>query len=126
MNDSIFYEIVDKSIENQNQDNSSLSEEDVMIAALNVFFTGKLTQVAFSQVTRLVNLVSPVQVPVNFDSYAKYLLKSNNDEIMYKKTWFCDACFKTKTAPVVQMRATKNYLYFLTFLILLFVIRNFH
>ena len=78
-----------------NRPNDKLSKMDLAIAILSVFFNSNLTQKALENVLNLMNFATSYDLPNNFNQLSKYIMEKMNDEIKYKKIWFCDLCIKT-------------------------------
>ena len=69
-------------------DESSL----INMCLLSLFYSGKFTQDAFRSVLRLFKLTTGNDIPTNFNSLVKILLKETDQNINYKKKWFCQKC----------------------------------
>ncbi len=75
---------------------TQLSEAKIIAAVITLFFKGHLTQVAINCVIDLINIVSTVKIPNNFNKCLKYLEdRGSFKKIPYKKRWFCGFCMKT-------------------------------
>ena len=75
---------------------TELSEEKIIEAVITLFFKGHLTQVAINCVIDLINIVSTVKIPNNFNKCLKYLEdRGSFKKIPFKKRWFCGICMET-------------------------------
>ena len=76
------------------QSNGNLSQIDLAISVLAVFFNANLTQKALEDILKLMNFATGCDLPTNFNQLTRLIMKSMDDEIMYKKIWYCDVCTK--------------------------------
>jgi hypothetical protein len=78
--------------ENNNCTNTTIQ---LVEAILTIFFKGHLTQTAANYIIELINIVSAVKIPANFNSCLKFLENNSTyTPIKYNKRRFCDTCNK--------------------------------
>ena len=80
----------ESTVNTQNFDKKTLVE-----AVLAIFFKGHLTQTASNLIIELINIISIVKIPSNFNSCLKFLEnKGVSQKIHFEKRWFCSYCQK--------------------------------
>ena len=98
--------------------NESLTELDLAVAILGVFFNSSLTQTALENILNLMNIVTGKDLPKSFNQLSKFIMKTTDDEIKYEKIWYCDVCVKSfekldnrfkRNCPVCESRLSMYF-----------------
>ena len=69
---------------------------------LALFYRSNLTQDDFQELISVVQLLSPHEIPVDYNSCIKLISADQDSE--YQKTWFCNFCLKFVTISKSQRR----------------------
>jgi hypothetical protein len=69
-----------------------VDKDDLCIAILSAFYSGKITQSALNINMQLFNIIFENTLPRNFNSLSTHLLRINGDKIAYDKRWYCNKC----------------------------------
>ena len=72
----------------------NLSQMDLAIAILVVFFNTNLTQKALEDILSLMNFTTGYDLPKTFNQLSKFIMNAVDDEIKYDKKWYCEVCVK--------------------------------
>ena len=69
-----------------------LSKEAVSALLLSVFFNCRMTQRCMSLVIKSMTLIQRIELPSTFDGISKVLMRADNDQLQFKKRWYCVYC----------------------------------
>ena len=69
-----------------------LSKESTCALLLSVFFNCRMTQRCMSLVVKTMTLITRIELPITFDGIARVLMRVDNDQLQFKKRWYCVHC----------------------------------